>query len=60
MNELLKKIGWWIEASDKLEEVLYGMGIPYIKDEDTLKRIYGDDELKMLGNKGRYERTGRG
>jgi hypothetical protein len=41
---------------DKLEEVLYA----YIKDEDTLKRIYGDDELKMLGNKGRYERTGRG
>jgi len=57
LNELLKKRGWWVEASDKLEEVLYGMGIPYVKDEDTLKRIYGDDELKMLGNKGRYERT---
>jgi hypothetical protein len=57
VNELLKKRGWWIEASDKLEEVLYGMGIPYIKDEEKLRKIYGDDNLKMLGDRGRYERT---
>jgi hypothetical protein len=54
--QLLKKRGWWIEASDKLEEVLYGMGVPYVKDEETLKTIYNDENLKMIGERGKYVR----
>jgi hypothetical protein len=54
--QLLKKNGWWIEASDKLEEVLYGMGVPYIKDEEKLQSLYNDGTLKMLGEKGKYIR----
>jgi len=54
--ELLKTKGWWVEASDKLEEILYNRNVPYVKEKETLRKIYNSDSLEMIGNRGEYIR----
>jgi hypothetical protein len=54
--ELLRTRGWWIEASDRLEETLYKNNVSYIKDELILKKIYNDNNLSLIGDKGKYIR----
>ncbi len=54
--ELLRIRGWWVEASDKLEEVLYKNKVSYIKDEFLLKKLYNDKNLQLIGDKGKYNR----
>jgi hypothetical protein len=56
LKELLSKNGWWVEASDALEHVLYKMGAPYIDDEVTAQKVFPNTDLKMIGDKGKYTR----
>ncbi len=39
MIELLKEIGWWIEASLKIEDILKQSSINYIESEDVIKQL---------------------
>lgn len=52
----LRKKGNWVEASDALEHVLYKMGVPYIDDEETARKVFPDSNLKMTGKKWKYVR----
>ena len=56
MKQLLSKSGWWVEASDTLEHVLYKMGISYIDNEDVARRVFPNTNLKFTGNRGQYTR----
>lgn len=56
LKELLSKNGWWVEASDALEHVLYKMGVPYVKDEGFAQKVFPNTDLKMVGDKGKYTR----
>lgn len=53
---LLKTNGWWIEASDAMEHILYKNNVPYISDEKTAQKIFPNSNLKMTGEKGKYYR----
>lgn len=57
LSEMLKKRGIWIEASDAVEHILYKANTPYIKDKETIKRIFPDSKVEMTGFKGQYKRT---
>ena len=54
--KLLNTTGYWIEASDALENVLYKSGTNYIKSEKVVQSVFPNSELKMTGNKGQYTR----
>jgi hypothetical protein len=56
MKELLGKSGFWVEASDALEHVLYKTGAPYVKDEGFAQKVFPKTDLKMTGNRGQYTR----
>lgn len=56
LKEQLSKNGWWVEASDALEHVLYKMGVPYVKDEQFAQKVFPNTDLKMVGDKGKYTR----
>lgn len=60
MKKLLNEPGYWVEASDALEHVLYKMGVPYVKDEKTAQLVFPKGELKMTGNRGEYVRQANG
>ena len=55
--ELLKKSGWWVEASDRIEEIFYGKGINFISDEQFLQKLFPKSNLKLSGDKGKYIRS---
>jgi hypothetical protein len=57
LKELLSKDGWWVEASDAMEHVLYKMGVPYIEDEGIVSGIFPNTDVKMTGNRGQYTRS---
>lgn len=55
---LLKTKGWWIEASDAMEKVLYRSMQP-VKDPFTLRALFRDNNLALLNETqfpGRYSR----
>jgi hypothetical protein len=58
---LLKKKGWWIEASDAMEHLLYkDSSIPFLDDEPLLQQLFPKTDLKLSVNsqkKGRYTRV---
>ena len=54
---ILKTPGYWIEASDALEHTLYKNNIPYVSSEKVGQSIFPNTNLKMIGDKGKYERT---
>jgi len=56
LEKLLSKPGNWVEASDALEHLLYKMGTPYIKDENTAQLIFPNTNLEFLGDRGKYIR----
>ena len=60
LKELLNKSGYWIEASEKLEKILYRIGVPYVDDEDLANKIFPNTNLKMIGKKGKYVRVESG
>lgn len=53
---ILNKDGYWIEASGALEHVLYKNNVPYISSEDVAQMIFPNSDLKMIGDKGKYQR----
>jgi hypothetical protein len=60
VREQLKKPGWWIEASDAMEYILYkDKMVPVITDEFVAQRLFPNTNLKMLNTMmapGRYSR----
>ncbi len=57
LKEILNKKGYWIEASDQLQKILYRMGAPYIKDQELARRIFPNTNLMFIGKKGKYVRN---
>jgi hypothetical protein len=53
---MLKESGTWIEASEKMEEVLLGKGSTKVTDIELLKKLFPESEFKMLDN-GQYQRS---
>lgn len=60
VRDQLKKPGWWIEASDAMEHILYkDKSVPVLTDEALAQKIFPNTNLKMLnviGSPGRYSR----
>jgi hypothetical protein len=46
--ELLKKKGWWIEASEAMRHVLLKNGAPVVTDVEFLRKLFKDPDLKMV------------
>lgn len=55
--KILQTAGYWIEASDKLEHVLYKNDVPYISSEKIAHLIFPNSKLNMIGDRGKYYRT---
>lgn len=53
--DLLNRSGWWIESSDALRHVIKKNGLVPLTDEEFLKKLFGDPELKMI-SPGEYQR----
>jgi hypothetical protein len=53
---LLNEEGTWVEASDRLEEVLDKKGCKRITDLNILQKLFPESKIKLLEN-GQYERT---
>lgn len=57
---LLMKPGWWIEASDAMEHILYkDKKIPYVTNQFFAENLFPRTRLKMLGDSnkpGKYKR----
>lgn len=56
LTDKLKENGFWIEASDRMEEVLEVAGCPKVTDLETLKKLFPNSDIKIVDG-GRYERT---
>ena len=60
VKRLLMKPGWWIEASDAMEHILYkDKNIPYVTNQYFANDLFPNSKLRMLGdpNKpGKYKR----
>ena len=52
---LLKKKGWWVEASDAMRHILLKSGVRVENDVEFLKKLFNDPDLKMI-DKNTYER----
>jgi hypothetical protein len=48
LQELLNKQGWWIESSDAMRAVLMKYNAPIVNDEDLLKQLFNDNNLRMI------------
>jgi len=54
--KLLNTTGYWVEASDAMEHVLYKNSVPYISDENKAQKVFPNSNLTMIGDKGKYQR----
>ena len=59
MVKLLKTPGYWVEASGRFADVMYGKRVPYVDDQSKVEKIFGMN-VKWLDNKGKYDRPGKG
>lgn len=57
LRYLLEGGDYWVEASGSVEKILYDMDVSYINDENVIKKLFPNSNVKMLNNKGKYERT---
>jgi hypothetical protein len=48
IRDLLGSPGWWIESSDAMRAVLKKLNVPAITDEETLRKLFNDPNLKMI------------
>ena len=58
LNTLAKqmgKSGYWIEASGRIADIMYGKGAPYVKDPKIVEKLFGG-KIKWLNDKGKYTR----
>ena len=51
---MLQKPGYWIEASGRLAEILYGKSVPYLDMEEDVEKVIG--AVEWLDSKGEYIR----
>lgn len=56
MIDKLKEPGFWIEASDRMEEVLEKSECPKVTDLETLQKLFPNSEINLLKG-GKYERS---
>ena len=52
---ILHKPGYWLEASGRPAEILYGKGVPYVKNPKVIEKLF-NMPVKWLNDKGKYER----
>jgi hypothetical protein len=53
---LLRKRGWFIEASLRMEEILSASNVPVVTDEKAIRDIVGDDKKPEMESDGYYTR----
>lgn len=56
LKNLLSKKGYWVEASDAMEHILYKMGVRYIDNEEEAQKVFPKSNLQMTGDRGKYTR----
>ena len=54
--ELLKRPGYYIEVSGKIQDILSAKGVETITDKETVFKVMGGREIEWLGD-GKYRRT---
>lgn len=52
----LRKKGYWVEASDRVSEILYGANVPYLDDQKVVEKLFGQP-VRWLNDKGKYIRN---
>jgi len=57
---LLRKPGWYIEASHKIADIIENKGGKWIDDEEKVKKILAPAEIDEWLGDGRYKRTLKG
>lgn len=55
LEKVLNRKGYWIEASDRLAEILYQSNVPYVNNKRDVEEIFRQ-QVKWLGDKGKYIR----
>ena len=55
--EVLKRPGYWIEASGPLGKVLWQAGVPTIADPQKLQKLFPDSKFENMTKDGAYVRT---
>lgn len=59
--KLLNKSGWWVEASDAIEHIMYKNSVPFVSDESKAQKMFPGSELEMNGKRpGQYTRKLKG
>jgi hypothetical protein len=53
--EFLKKLGWYVEVSDKIKDILLAKGVKPVEDEATVRKVLSDKEIIWNGD-GTYTR----
>lgn len=54
-SKQLTKSGYWVESSGRFADVMYGKGVPYVKDPKVIEKLFGT-KVEWLNDKGRYRR----
>lgn len=54
--KLLHRSGYWVEASGRPAEIMYGKGAPYVKDQKIIEKLFGM-RVQWLNDKGKYRRN---
>ena len=57
LKELLVQRGWWIECNGPIAKSLYKVVAPFVTDVDIARAIFPNTNLRMLDDKGRYNRN---
>lgn len=57
LKDLLDQHGWWIECNGPVAKSLYKVGAPFVTDENIARAIFPDTNLRMIDDKGRYNRN---
>ena len=52
---ILKKSGYWVEASLKMQDIMYGKGAPYVKEQAKVEKLFGQ-KVEWQNDKGKYKR----
>lgn len=62
LKSMLSSGEYWVEASDKLEDILYKLDAPFVKNQITARRLFPKKKLNFIKEtgssfSGRYTRT---
>ena len=53
LSKQLRKSGYWIEASDRVADLLYSAGSPYIDSKEKVEKIF-NQEVEWINKKGKW------